>query len=49
MAMNLVFISMTMIFIGLDLGETTLGFISHCTLHNYNVEFQVGILFCLNL
>jgi hypothetical protein len=49
MAMNFIFISMMMIFIRPDLGETTLGFISHCTLHNYNVEFRVGIFFCLNL
>jgi len=45
MAMNLIFISMMMIFIRPGLGETTLGSISRCTLHNYNAEFRVEIVF----
>jgi hypothetical protein len=38
---------MTMIFIGASLGKTILGSISHRTLHNYNVEFQVELVFFL--
>lgn len=45
MAMKLGFVSVTMIFIGLGFGETTLSSISRHTLHNYNMEFQVGIIY----
>jgi hypothetical protein len=40
---------MTMIFIKVGLGGTSLGSISHCTLHSYSMEcalFRFGIYCC---